>query len=76
MKKVLLFGAALCLMISAQAQIGTKKSDENSLKSRLELLNNSIEAHLSTRKSSTVWLWLMVWPPLFSSMTAISTRQN
>ena len=48
MKKVLLFAAALCLMISAQAQIGTKKSDENSLKSKIrtvEQLNRGTAAY-------------------------------
>ena len=35
MKKVLLFAVALCLMIPAQAQIGTKKSTESPLKSKI-----------------------------------------
>lgn len=36
MKKVLLFATALCCMMSAQAQFGTKKSTENQLKSRIK----------------------------------------
>ena len=35
MKKVLLFAAAMCFMISAQAQTETNKSAENQLKSRI-----------------------------------------
>ena len=48
MKKVLLFAAALCFMISAQAQIGMNKSAENQLKSRVkrvEQLNRGTEAY-------------------------------
>jgi hypothetical protein len=48
MKKVLLFAVALCLMISAQAQIGMKKSNENPLKSRIktvEQLNKGTTAY-------------------------------
>ena len=48
MKRVLLFAAALCFMISAQAQIGMNKSAENQLKSRVkrvEQLNRGTEAY-------------------------------
>ena len=48
MKKVLLFAAALCFMISAQAQIKTNESTENQLKSkvkRVEQLNRGTEVY-------------------------------
>ena len=48
MKKALLFAVASCLMISAQAQIGMKKSSENPLKSRIktvEQLNRGTAAY-------------------------------
>ena len=78
MKKVLLFAAAMCFMISAQAQIKTNKSAENQLKSRIktvEQLNRGTAVYTQKLDSIIMSYQMLSIPIVFEYDNQFNTKK-
>ena len=78
MKKVLLFAAAMCFMISAQAQTETNKSAENQLKSRIktvEQLNRGTAVYTQKLDSIIMSYQMLSIPIVFEYDNQFNTKK-
>jgi hypothetical protein len=78
MKKVLLFAAAMCFMISAQAQTETNKSAENQLKSRIktvEQLNRGTAVYTQKLDSIIMSYQMFSIPIVFEYDNQFNTKK-
>ena len=78
MKKVLLFAAAMCFMISAQAQTETNKSAENQMKSRIktvEQLNRGTAVYTQKLDSIIMSYQMLSIPIVFEYDNQFNTKK-